>query len=242
MPPRSSIVKFQDINDDDDGYSPPPPPQPRRKKTVPEPASSPPPSPPPPSQSRRKTVPESDPESVRVTQHIHVYKTSCSRCLNGNRTCEVKEVGKACKGCHAKKYKCEHTGNTEVDTFWGIRGKGMEVENVADRKGKKRKAESPQPPRKKKVTVKVEKVETAKKSRGKVEEKTRERVAEKPKASGSKPPGRRRVAPKSAPIIVDSAEEDDDDDEVMVVDVESDEVAPRPKRVRATTGECPTHF
>jgi hypothetical protein len=169
--------------------------------------------------------------------------TCCDHCIKGGRDCEVKEMGGACQACYDKKYKCEHTGHRKLETMWAIRGAALsdsEVEIVEDRKGKKRKAVSPVPPRKRQVTVKVEKAEKPKKSRAKVkEEKTREKVAEKPKASGSKPAGRRRVAPKSDAIILDSAEEDNDDE--MEVDVESD-VVPQPKRVRATTGECPTHF
>jgi hypothetical protein len=137
----------------------------------------------------------------------------------------VDEVGAACAGCKRRKYGCSHTGNADLKTMWVSRAattpeSGLDVEFVEDRKGKKRKAESPVPvTKKKKVTVKLEKT---KKGKEKVE-----RRVERPKASGLKPTARRHAAPKSSAVVVDIS---DDDDDAMEVDEESEEAAPNPKR------------
>jgi len=208
MPPRPEIIRFQDINDDDDDNE----------------YSPPPPTPP----QRRKTA------TVAETEDIEVFKKLCERCRKGKRLCEVDEVGAACLGCKARKYGCGHTGRTDLETrwvAWPVSPAESEVEIVDKQKGKKRKAESPVPA-KKKAMVKMVKVEKPRNMRTKEKEK-----AEKPKASGSKPQARRRVARKSS-VVLDIAEDDD----AMEVDEGSDEGAPQPKRVRATKGKCPTFF
>jgi len=92
---------------------------------------------------------------------------------------------------------------------------------VVDRKGKRKAAE----PAKRKV--KVEKVEKPKEK------------AERPKASGSKA-RTKRPAPKSTPLVADTSE-----DEVIVMDEQSGEDEPKPKRARVAPSKSQTalsHF
>jgi hypothetical protein len=89
---------------------------------------------------------------------------------------------------------------------------------LVDRKGKRKEIEPP----KRKV---------------KVEKKTREK-AEKLKASGSKSRAK-RPAPKSTPKVPDTSE---DGQEVMVLDDESGEEKPKPKRARVASSKSPTHL
>jgi hypothetical protein len=86
---------------------------------------------------------------------------------------------------------------------------------LVDRKGKRKVV---QPAKR----VKVEKVE--KKPRQK---------AEKPKAGGSKVKAK-RAAPKSTPMVADTSE---GEQEEMVVDEESAEEEPKPKRARVTASQ-----
>jgi hypothetical protein len=222
--PRSSLKKFQDINDDDDGYSPSPPPPKKPKRREPE------------------SAPESPPESG--IRRVQVFKKACDRCQRGDRDCKVEELGSACLGCKAHKYGCCHTGKTELKTMWvsrPISDSDSDVKILDDPKGKKRKVESPAPVKKRKAAVKQEKGEkvmkkTKEKPKVKVE-KGKVESRPKAKASGSKPTTKRRAAPKSSPVI--SSEEEG---EAMVVDDDSDEEAPKPKRVRVAKGKFTTYF
>jgi hypothetical protein len=223
LPPRSSPRKFQDINDDseDASYSPPPPATKQRRKA----------------ESQAESAP--DPS----LHQLEIFVEACDRCLRGKRDCEVEVVGVACLGCKAHKYGCSHKGKTELKTMWVTRpgpDSDSEVEVVDDRKGKKRKAESPAPVKKRKAPVKQEKGEKVTKKRGGTKGKVEKgKVESQGKASGSKPTARRRAAPKSSAVVVNSSE---DEDEAMVVDEEeSAEEPPKTKRVRVAKGKCRTN-
>jgi hypothetical protein len=208
IPPRSPLVKFQDINDDEDEYSPesPPPPTPRRHRA---------------------------PEPTVV--HLEVFKIACDKCQRGGRDCvPVVGNGDACRACKEKKYKCSHRGQTDLETMQVTRPairSGSEVQVVEDTKGKKRKAESLVPVRERKA--KVEKVEKpkARQTKPKVEKPREQRV----RASGSKPTGRRRAPPKSSEMVVDSSGEEFDEEEEEEEEEEEVEVIEEPKPKRART-------
>lgn len=225
IPPRASDRKFQEI--DDEEYSPsPPPPTPHKRKVA---------------ESKTESTPESQPDDCLV--NLVVFMKACVRCQKAKRDCEVDEVGAACVGCKTHKYGCTHTGNADLKTMVVRRPaatpeSGDEIEFVEDKKGKKRKAESPTPVTRRKVTVKSERT---KKGKEKVE---RPRVkVERPKASASKPAGRRRAL-KSSAIVVDIS--DDNGDEAMEVDEESEEEAPKPKprqkRARVIRGKFTSYI
>jgi hypothetical protein len=224
LPPN--LIRFSDINDDEEEYTPSP-------------------SHSPPRPTPHKRVKSKSDSNIR---NLEIFTRSCERCQRGKRDCVVDEVGGACGGCKARKYGCDHTGQTNVKTIWVTRpvsDSGSEVEVLEDRKGKKRRAESPVPA-KKKVSVKVEKVEKMKekvqKTREKGErpkvkvERTKAKV-ERPKASGSKPTARRRAAPKSSAVVDVTSGEDDEGAMVVDDDESEDEPKPKPKRARLAKGK-----
>jgi hypothetical protein len=200
MPPRPPTIKFQDINDDeeDEDYSPPPP-TPKKQR-------------------------QRDPDDNLV--RLLVFKMACDKCQRGGRDClVVVGNGDACRACKDKKYKCSHRGIKDLETMQVTRPiQGSDVLPVEDTKGKKRKAESPVPPTKRKT--KVEKVEKQKKPK---ETKVRVEGRVQPKASGSKPAGRRRA--KSTPAIVDSTSGEEEVEEEEEEE-EEEELKPKPKRAR----------
>ena len=188
LPPRSTLTRFQDINDDDDEYEPEPmPPTPRKHK-------------------------EAVPGPQHITVQIEVYKVACERCQKGDRDCEPMGKGDACRACKEKKYKCSHTGQTTLKTMWVTwpalqTGTEIVVEETA---GKKRKAVSPGGATKRKVKVVKEEVEKPKKSR-----ETKVKV-EKAKGSGRRraPPKSAAVVElTSAEEFEEIDEEDEESDE-----------------------------
>ena len=94
---------------------------------------------------------------------IHIFESACERCQKGKRDCEVDELGAACLGCKSHKYGCDHTGKKNLTTMWVVRLAPVkdwveeELEEVVERKGRKRLADSPVRTTKGKVKVKVEK-------------------------------------------------------------------------------------
>ena len=155
-------------------------------------------------------------------QTLEVFTKACMRCQKGKRDCEVDELGAACLGCRARKYKCDHMGKTDLKTMMVSRpvtDSESEVE-VVEGKGKKRRAESPVAPKKtkeKKVRVKVEKVE---------------KVEKKPSGSKAKTKTKQRPAPKSLAVV-----NTDEDNDAMDVDGEPSDEEPTVKRARLTKGE-----
>ena len=180
-PPR----RFQDVNDTEDEYQPSPSPAPRAK-------------------------------SAGKIRKIHIFESACERCQKGKRDCEVDELGAACLGCKSHKYGCGHTGKKKLATMWVVRPapvkdlveeESEESEEVVERKGRKRLANSP--------------VQTTKgKGKGKVK-------VEKPKPRPTEKKGKAKRQ--------DGDEKDED--AMAVDDNASDEGEPKQKRPRLIQGE-----
>jgi hypothetical protein len=74
---------------------------------------------------------------------IKVYGNPCQRCAKGKQDCVVDEPGVACRACKDRKYRCDHTGDTEasmrvVQTQVTKSESEGEVEVVTEGKGKQR--------------------------------------------------------------------------------------------------------
>jgi hypothetical protein len=216
VPPRSPDVRFEDINDDSNAYTSDSSPAPTPKKP-------------------RKPEPEP------TLLHLEIFRVACDRCQRGGRDCvPVLGNGNACRACRTKKYKCSHTGKTNLATMqvtWPGSPSGSEVRGV-DTKGKKRKAESPVPARERKAKGEVEKVEKSKARQ------TKAKVDRPREPAKVKPPARRRAPPKSSPMVVDSSGEEFAGIEIDEEEEEEEEIqkAPKPKRARTWAYPDPSKF
>ena len=82
-------------------------------------------------------------KSSHRVQSLEVFELACQRCKKGKRDCEVDELGVACAGCKARKYRCDHTGKKNLRTMEVVRPisdseESEELEEVVEeRKGRK---------------------------------------------------------------------------------------------------------
>jgi hypothetical protein len=162
---------------------------------------------------------------------LEVFVRACERCQKGDRDCVVGEVGAACVGCKAHKYKCDKTGQRHEKTMEVTRPEpDPEVEVVEERKGKKREVVEEDRKGKRRRAEATGKAKKAKEVKVKVEK------VEKPKPKPTVRNTRAKAGVKTPAVVESSGAED----EPIVVDLEdSEEELPKTKRSRLMKGKYP---
>jgi hypothetical protein len=141
---------------------------------------------------KRKVIDTDDDDQPRPAPRlwiIKIYRNPCQRCAKGKQDCVADEPGVACQACKDKKYRCDHTGDTEASMrvvqmrVAELESEG-EVEVVTGGKGKQRAASV--------VVVKREKRTREEEQEGK-KEKPKPRARTKPKVAPTRKKGKAKA-------------------------------------------------